>query len=159
MQTASVTTVKKELKHLPKEDLESLCLKLTKFKKENKEYISYLLFESEFESEFIESVKNEVSILFQEINPDSYFYMKKTIRKILRLIKKYIRFSKIKSTEVELLIHFCKEMNQVRPTIKRNAVLTNMYDRQVEIIGKTIDKLHDDLQFDYREDLEMLMGA
>lgn len=151
MKTASITEIKKDLKHRTPEELQDLCLHLAKFKKETKELLTYLLFEADHEASFIEVVKEEVSLLFQEINTDSYYFIKKSVRKILRLTKKYIRFSKIKQTEVELLIHFTNEMLQLRPTIKHNTVLTNIYAKQIEIIQKSISKLHPDLQFDYED--------
>lgn len=151
MKTASISEIKKDLKHKSSEELQVLCLQMAKFKKESKEYLTYLLFEAEHEEAFISTVKDEVSLLFQEINVDSYYYVKKSVRKILRQTKKYIRFSKIKKTEVELLIHFTNEMLALRPTIKHNTVLTNMYAKQIEIAQKAVKQLHPDLQFDYQE--------
>ena len=92
MKTASITEIKKDLKHKTPEELQELCLLLSKYKKESKEYLTYLLFEADNEERFIETVKEEVSLLFQEINVDSYYYVKKSVRKILRLTKKYVRF-------------------------------------------------------------------
>ena len=154
MKTASISDIKKDLKHRSSEELQELCLQLAKYKKESKEYLTYLLFEAENEERFIDSVKEEVSLQFQEINIDSYYYIKKSVRKILRLTKKYIRFSKLKRTEVELLIHFTDEMLKLRPSIKQNTVLLNMYAKQIELAQKAVLKLHPDLQFDYLELLE-----
>ena len=39
--------------------------------------------------------------LFEGINTDSYYYIRKSVRKILSQIKKFIRYSKKKETEVE----------------------------------------------------------
>lgn len=154
MKTASISEIKKDLKHKSVEELQELCLQLAKFKKESKEYLTYLLFEADFEEAFIESVKNEMTILFQEINVDSYFYIKKSVRKILRLTKKYIRFSKKKQTEVELLLHFTKEMKSLKPSIRHNTVLTNIYNKQLEIAQKALGALHPDLQFEYKDHFE-----
>ncbi|MFK8039525.1 MAG: hypothetical protein AB8B74_14625 [Crocinitomicaceae bacterium] len=154
MKTASITEIKKDLKHQSPEDLQELCLKLARFKKETKEYLTYLLFEAENEDIFINTVKSEVSVLFQEINQDSYYFVKKSVRKILRLTKKYIRFSKLKQTEVKLLIHFTNEMLLLKPSIKYNTVLTNIYNKQIEIAQKAVSQLHPDLQFDYIDLLE-----
>ncbi|HBS11973.1 MAG TPA: hypothetical protein DEO36_05420, partial [Flavobacteriaceae bacterium] len=107
MKTATVSQLKNELKYQSQEELLELCLQLSKFKKENKELLTYLLFEADDEDAFIQGVKEETSELFGQINTSSYFYIKKSVRKILRIIKKYIRYSKKKETEVELLLHFC----------------------------------------------------
>ncbi|MCA0153920.1 hypothetical protein [Winogradskyella vincentii] len=154
MKIESIVTIKKELKHLPKEDLLALCLRLGRFKKENKALLTYLLFESHDEDGYVASVKNTLDELFETMNTDSYFYMKKTIRKILRQIRTYNRYSNKKSTEVELLLYFCERLNSLTPSIHRNRTLSNLYHRQVVSIQKKITALHEDLQYDYTIQLE-----
>lgn len=156
MKIESIVTIKKELKHLTQEELLELCLRLGKFKKENKALLTYLLFESHDEDGYIVSVKASLDELFKGINTDSYFYMKKTIRKILREIRVYSRYSLKKTTEVELLLYFCEQMNTLKPSIHRNTTLSNLYDRQVISIKKKISVLHEDLQYDYNLQLEAL---
>ena len=156
MKIESIVTIKKELQHLPKEDLLELCLRLGKFKKENKALLTYLLFESHDEDGYIASVKSTLDELFDGMNTDSYFYMKKTIRKILRQIRVYSRYSKKKSTEVELLLYFCERLNELRPSIHRNRTLSNLYERQIISLKKKISVLHEDLQYDYNLQLEEL---
>jgi predicted nucleotide-binding protein (sugar kinase/HSP70/actin superfamily) len=156
MKIESIVTIKKELQHLPKEDLLSLCLRLGKFKKENKALLTYLLFEAHDEDGYVSSVKSTLDELFDGMNTDSYFYMKKTIRKILRQIRTYSRYSSKKSTEVELLIYFCERLNELRPSIHRNRTLSNLYERQIISIKKKITSLHEDLQYDYSMQLNEL---
>jgi hypothetical protein len=155
MKTATVTKLKKELKHHSQKELIELCLRLSKFKKENKELLTYLLFETN-EPLFIESVKEEITELFKEINTSSYFYIKKSVRKILRITKKYIRYSQNKETEIELLLHFNQQLKKVKRPIARNVTLQNIFDRQIITIKKSILKLHEDLQYDYNLELEEL---
>lgn len=156
MKIESIITIKKELQHLPKEDLLALCLRLGKFKKENKALLTYLLFEAHDEDGYVSSVKSTLDELFDGINTDSYFYMKKTIRKILRQIRTYSRYSSKKSTEVELLLYFCERLNELRPSIHRNRTLSNLYERQIISIKKKITGLHEDLQYDYSIQLNEL---
>jgi hypothetical protein len=156
MKAVSVVTIKKELQHRSPEELMELCLRLSKFKKENKELLTYLLFESHDETGYIETVKQEINDQFETINTDSYFYIKKSVRKILRNIKKYARYSLKKETEVELLLYFCSILKDFKPSIKRNVTLTNIYDRQILTIKKIVMTLHEDLQYDYNLALEEL---
>jgi len=149
MKTATVIELKKELQHLSQTELIEACLVLSKFKKENKELLTYLLFESSNEELFKQGVKEEIKNEFSTINCASYFYMKKSVRKILRITKKYIRYSKNKETEIELLLHFCEELKNLKPSIFRNISLNNIYDRQLLFIKKNLTKLHEDLQYDY----------
>ena len=104
MKTATVRELKNELQYRSQTELVELCLRLSKFKKENKELLTYLLFEQLDEDAFILGVKREIASDFELINRNSYFYIKKSVRKILRNTKKYIRYSQKKETEVELLI-------------------------------------------------------
>ncbi|MGB5417810.1 hypothetical protein [Algibacter sp.] len=156
MKAVSAVTIKKELQHQSKEELITLCLRLSRFKKENKELLTYLLFESEHESGYIESVKEYMDNEFEIINRDSYFYIRKSVRKILRNVKKFVRYSQSKETEAELLIYFCAILKDFSPTIKRSTQLQNMYNRQILLAKKIVSGLHEDLQYDYNLMLEDL---
>jgi len=159
MKAVSVVTIRKELKFKTKDELETLCLRLSRFKKENKELLTYLLFEAHDEEGYIETVKAEIDEQFEEINTNNFYYIKKSVRKILRNVKKYIRYSLNKETEVALLLYFCKRLKMMRPSISRNTTLTNLYDRNVEAVTKKILKLHEDLQYDYGEVLKDLNNS
>lgn len=158
MKAVSVVNIKKELQHHSTEELMELCLRLSKFKKENKELLTYLLFESHNESGYIDTVKQEVDEQFSNINTDSYFYIKKSVRKILRNIKKYARYSLKKETEVELILYFCHKLKTFKPSITTNVTLTNIYERQIVMIKKIVATLHEDLQYDYNLALDELQN-
>lgn len=156
MKAAGVKAIKEELNSRSREELAELCLKLSKFKKENKELLTYLLFESENENLFIKSIQDEIDIGFKEINRKSYYFIKKSIRKILRNTKKNIRYSKKKQTEVELLLFFCKKLKEFEPSISKSIPLTRILDREILKIKKIILLLHPDLQYDYESEIELI---
>lgn len=156
MKAASLKELKTELNQRSSQELLELCLRLSKFKKENKELLTYLLFESTDEEAYIQSIKAQIDNAFETINTKTFYYIKKTVRKILREVKKYIRYSQKKDTEVELLLYFCEKLKNMEPSIKRNTALTNLYQRQIQIIKKQISTLHEDLQHDYTLELEAL---
>tara|TARA_R110000868_G_scaffold410962_4_gene701126 strand:+ start:6236 stop:6712 length:477 start_codon:yes stop_codon:yes gene_type:complete len=156
VKAVSVATIKKELQFRSSEELTELCLRLAKFKKENKELLTYLLFESDNEDEYIETVKLFIDEQFEVININSYFYIKKSVRKILRNIKKFARYSLKKETEVELLLYFCQKLKTFKPSIKNNVTLTNILERQILLIKKIVLTLHEDLQYDYKLMLDEL---
>ena len=156
MKAATVIQLRKELETLDEYYLRELCLRLARFKIENKELLTYLLFESEDEDFYVNGIKEQVDKLFEEINKKSYFYIKKSVRKILRLLKKYARYSNSKETEVELLIYYCYKLKTLNPSISNNLTLTKIFLKQTENIEKKIIKLHEDLQFDFRERLKQL---
>jgi hypothetical protein len=156
METASVAQIKKELKSLSKEDLLEHCLRVAKYKKENKELLSYLLFEAHDEQQYIEDIKEEIALDFSRILDINTYYIKKSVRKILRNVNKKAKYSGIKTTEVELLIFFCEKMKERGFNSMKHMVLLNIYDRQLEKIRKLISGLHEDLQYDYHSMLESL---
>jgi len=158
MKAAGVKAIKDELKMRSREDLMELCLNLSKFKKENKELITYLLFEANDENYFIQTIKDEINTEFEEVNRKSYYFIKKSIRKILRTTKKNIRYSKKKQTEIELLLFFCKKLKTFTPSINKSVPLTNIFDREMERIKKTVSALDPDLQYDYGLEIESIQN-
>ena len=156
MKAASVKELKEELHNCSQQQLLELCLRLSKFKKENKELLTYLLFESYDEEAYIENVKIEIDTQFDLINRKTYYFIKKGVRKILSELKKYIRYSQKKETEIDLLIYFCLKLKNFSPSINRNATLQNLYQRQIGMIEMAVATLHEDLQSDYRQELEAL---
>lgn len=156
MKTATISQIKKELALYSKEELVTVCLDLGKFKKDNKELMSYLLFEKNNEEQYIAELKIEIENEFLVINTSSYYFIKKSVRKILRIVKKHIKYSKKKETEVELLIHFCEQLNKLKPSRKNNVTLTNLYERQVLLLEKANNTLHEDLQYDFEDRIEQL---
>ncbi len=157
MKPVTIKKIKDELHYKSSQELIELCLKLSKFKKENKELLSYLLFDVGDEATYIYNVNEYSTLLFGDINTKSFFYIRKSVRKILKLTKKYIRYSKKKETEVELLLHFCKELKKVSPSISKSPRLLNVYNRQLILIKKAIATLHEDLQYDYQLEFDKLL--
>jgi hypothetical protein len=156
MQTATLAEIRRELKMRSPREVTEICLRLARFKKDNKELMTYLLFEAQNEQAYIIGVKQEMDRMMSEINPRHLYYAKKSLRKMLRQLNKYIRYSGDKRTHVELLIHFCEILGKSDIPIERSTVIRNIYERQKVKIEKTIASLHDDLQADYISELERL---
>ena len=132
MKAVTIKQLKDELTHKSANELKDLCLHLSRFKKENKELLVYLLFESHNEDAYIQSIKEQMDLQFSEINIKSFFYIRKSVRKILTLTKKYIRYSKKKETETELLLYFCKKLKNFKPSIQRSQRLQNVFDASLK---------------------------
>jgi hypothetical protein len=129
---------------------------LGKYKVENKELLSYLLFEAADEDGYIAYIKTNMDLQFEVINRESYYYIKKSVRKILRLTKRFIKYSKKLETETSLLIHFCENLKKMEPSYLNNQVLMNMFSRQISLIEKNIDKMHEDLRYDFEKEISTL---
>ncbi len=156
MKAASISEIKNELSLVSPAKLLDLCVRLAKYKKDNKELLSYLLFDAHDESAYIENVKQEMDSLFGEINQSNLYFAKKSLRKILRLTNKYIRYTGSKQAEAELLLHYCASFIDSGISFKKNVALTNLLQGQLKKIEKVIATMHEDLQYDYLKQLNML---
>ena len=154
MKASTLNELKKELQTLPPEQVIELCIRLGKYKKDNKELLTYLLFESIDEEAFITNVKAEIDAGFAEMNKSTLYFAKKSIRKILRFVTKYIRYSGSKQTAAELLIYFCKTLKESGIPIEGSTAMVNLYHAQIKKINTALEDMHEDLQYDYRKMLE-----
>ncbi|HTI61486.1 hypothetical protein [Mucilaginibacter sp.] len=148
--------IKKEIQFQDKTVLMELVLRLARYKKENKELLAYLLFEADNDRGFIDSVIAENGFMFSQL-PSNNYQMAKSMRKILRLLNKYIKFMGSKEAEIEFLLSFCR--NYIQYADKRGSYkpMRLILTRQLEKIKKTIEKLHEDLQFDYTQDYNAML--
>jgi len=157
MDTITLSGLKKELSLLPTKDVVEICMKLARYKKENKELLHYLLHYEHNEHDYIETVKKEITFFFNESTYFTTVLTKKKIRKILNITNKFIKYSKHKQTEVELRIHFCTEIKKTDNLKYADKSLLNLYQRQLLKINKALEKLHEDLQHDYLEEIKSLV--
>ena len=156
MKAASVAEIKQQLKTLDQKGLMDLCLRLARYKKENKELLTFLLYEANDLPHYIASVNEELDAIFAGVNTSSVFFAKKTIRKALRTANRYIRYAGDKTVEVEVLLHFCTNFKGLRLDWRNSTLLSKIYFAQVKKIGAAIDSLHEDLQYDYRRSVDRL---
>jgi hypothetical protein len=156
MKAASVNDIKKELKEKKPSELVELCLRLARFKKDNKELLTFLLFEADDLEAYIRHVQQHTEEQFAEINTSHLYYAKKSLRKILRGINKHIRYTGSKQAETELLMHFCVTLKDSGIKFQKNTALKNLYDGQVKKVKAAIKAMHEDLQYDYLRQLDEL---
>ena len=156
MKTATVHELKQELQSVAPGRLLELCLRLAKFKKENKELLTYLLFESHNEEEYVTSVKLLIDEGFAELGSTNLYLTKKSLRKILRVTNKYIRYTGSKQVEATLLIYFSAKLKSSRIPCQKSTVLTNLYQQQLKKIEAAVQTLHEDLQYDYQKEVDAL---
>ncbi len=156
MKAATINELKQELQNTTSVKITELCLRLARFKKENKELLTYLLFEAHDTTGYIENVKAAMDDQFEDVNKSNVYFIKKTLRKILRTANKYSRYSGLPNVEIELLLYFCIRMKELNIPINKNPVLTNIYNNQLKKITKTVATLHEDLQYDYLREINKL---
>ncbi|HVF96475.1 MAG TPA: hypothetical protein VM871_04105 [Flavisolibacter sp.] len=157
MKAASAQEIKTVLKNLEAKELAELCLRLARYKKENKELLTFLLFEANDLAGYINGVNEEIDHAFTTVNTASVYFAKKGIRKALRMANKYIRYAGSKTTEVEILLHYCTNFKGLKLSWQRSTLLSNIYNAQIKKIAAAISTLHEDLQYDYRRTLQRLV--
>ena len=156
MNTASLPEVKKEIHTLDVASVQALCMRLAKYRRENKELLSYLLFEAHNEQAYVENVKEELKELFRAVPASNIYLTKKILRKIIRFANKQIKYSGIKQTEMDVRIFFCAKMKESKIPLQPGTVLYNLYQQQVKRIEAAYGNLPEDLQTDYEHELKCI---
>jgi copper chaperone CopZ len=149
MKAATVHEIKEALQALPPNKLVDITLRLAKFKKENKELLSYLLFESEETDRYVGELKLEMEAEFASMNVSHVYFAKKTLRKILRNVNKQARYIGNKESETALLLHYLRLLKDSGLPVQKTPVLMNLYLTQLKKTKKLIESLHEDLQYEY----------
>lgn len=149
MTFASLAEIKKELQQTDSDVFQSLCLRLAKYKKENKELLGYLLFESQDEASYVRQVKEDIDAQFEELKGRNLYIVKKMLRKTLRFANRHIKYSDRDETDLELRIYFCEKVKAAKIPLGNSPALFNLYQGQLKKINTILAKLPEDLQSDY----------
>ena len=156
MKAAGVPEIKTELKNRSATELLEICLRLARAKKENKELLSYLLFDSYDADGYISQLKAEIDEAISSSNRHNWYILKKQLRKLLSVVNKHLKFMASKAAEAEVLLHFCHSIQLHSIPIKKTNALTNIYEAQLKKAAAAISTLHEDLQYDFQQQLQRL---
>jgi len=156
MNPASIEDIKKELKELPPKKVLDLTLRLARFKKENKELLTYLLFESHDEAGYITTLEADMDEQFAGVDPSPVSKAKKEYRKILRGINRQIKYIGNKSAGVELLLYFSAKLKEQETSL--HPKLQTIFFQQLAKAEKLLPQVEEDLQFDFRQKIDLLRG-
>lgn len=148
--------LKAQLKQLDEAELQQLVIRLARFKKENKEFLSYILFMEADTRQYIKDVGLETEELFRQMKGNTLYQCMKSLRKVIRQLTKYIRFASNKVVETELLLLCCRCMQQHFGNIEDSVQLQRLYDRVWLRAEKALAALHEEKQSDYRAELKEL---
>ena len=156
MDTASIKQLKDTLSTLGREALIGLLLRMVKFKKENKELLTFLLFEADDLDAYVYEITLLIKDEFENYRLKTAYYKRKGCRRVLRMLKKYIKYSADKEVEVRLLLAYVSMVAESK-TFINDRVIQKIALRQLLLAEKSIVKLHEDLQYEYKLELEELM--
>ena len=149
MKAASISQLKKELAKLDHVELLDVCVRLAKFKVESKELLTYLLTRADNEVAYATELCDEID---ESLSMSGKIH-KKTLRKVVRWMDKSLRFSGDKETELQVRIHFCRRIKEMRISFGTCRVSANMYATQLKKINIALEKVHPDLRFDFNQQL------
>ena len=156
MDTASIKQLKDTLSTLGREELTRLLLRIVKFKKENKELLTFLLFEADDLDAYVYEISLEIKDEFENYRLKTAYYKRKGCRRILRMLKKYIKYAADKEVEVRLLLAYVAILAESK-TFITDRVIQKIAFRQLLLAEKSIVKLHEDLQYEYRLEFKELI--
>jgi hypothetical protein len=150
-----LSDLKKELLELSKPELIQLCLRVAKLKRENKELLAYLIFDSDDPLFYAQKLKPEIKEVFEQPFQHAY-YLTKSIRKAMRLITKYYRFTSNKQGETELLIYLVEEFYLSWRNEYRYQALGKVIYRCLEKAQSNLKKIDEDFRADFENPINEL---
>jgi hypothetical protein len=158
MKIASLAEIKKELQHLSQKELIEVITDLSKFSTDNKLFLYFKLYGREQPDLFAEMVQEELINDFRNGNQRNAHYAKKSAQAIRRKLNKYLKFTKDKPTQIDLISFFCEMLYEYGYLMYRHPVIENLYLLQVGKVERLIGQMHEDLQFDYRDKVRELQS-
>ncbi len=158
MKAAGTQQIKEELKSLSQKAVMELCLRLIRYKKENKELLSYILFDAHDRQSYVNAIRHELDEEFAALPRNSRYLAKKGLRSMLRNIAKYSRYMGEKEAEAQLRLHFCQNMKQQGMAASIHGAHYKLFAAQLSKLQNLVDELHEDLQFDFQKQLNELTG-
>ncbi len=156
MKAASISQLKEELNALSQKEVTALCLRLARYKKENKELLAFLLFDAQDVEGYLQTIKNEINDAFWNLPRQNWYLYKKGLRKILKDIQKHSRHIGTKEAQAAMLLHFCQNMKNSGMPFQQHTAVNNIYLTHLKKLNTLVEEIHEDLQYDYRKQLNAL---
>lgn len=156
MNSPKLAELKKELNFHELHEMKELCLRLAKYKTENKELLNYLLFYQDRKQDYVNEVKGLLEAEFEELHP-SIYYVSKQLRKLTRIMNKHIKYIGEKDKEAELVLCFSELFIHHPISNTSHKALIGLLFRQLKRLIKLIPRLEEDLQFDYQQQYEAVL--
>ena len=155
MHLFSLQEQKKELQQLSKTELEAICLRFARFKKENKELLEFVLFHQGDPQAYADALKKDLEEVFKSLTGANYADAKK-LRKITKALNKHSKYMQNPALEADLWIWFCYAYCDSMAAKSTAQVIRNFFVKAVLKVEKIQSKVHEDLAFDIAQELEKI---
>ncbi len=159
MKAATLKQIRTGLEDLPHNEVVDICIRLGRLKLENKELLTYMVFEAADEQGYVNSVKETLHTMFTEVNVKNLYFLKKNLRKILRVANRFIKYSGNIETEVQVLLYILQEIKDLRVDLNKSQQLMKLYSTLISRCRKEVEKMHEDLQYDYKKQFNSVAGV
>lgn len=159
MSPASVEDIKKELQRLPPKKVLELTLRLARFKKENKELLTYLLFEAGDEQGYVQSLQFEIDEQLQRISKAPSATVKKQLRRITTLINRQSKYIGNKASSAELHLYLCFGLLNHPEKLLTITSANTIFHQQLNKASRLVPLLEEDLQHDFQLKIDQLNRA
>ncbi len=160
--------LKKEILSLPTKEKDKLLLRLVAKDKVLTEHLHFLLLEDESNlSDRVAFIKNEIANVLEELHTTPKTSAKDTLlvlRKLTKQINHFYKVTKAEFEEIELkLMMFNTSPMKFRfkvhsLTKNHEALLASYIVKAILIVLRKFEKLHEDLQFDLKEQVNELLA-
>lgn len=154
----SLAALKKELGALDRTELVNICARLARYKKENKELLAYLLMYADDPMLYAEKVKPMLDEPFDAPYHSAWAFSKR-LRKALRSITKYQRFTGSLRGEAELSIYLLQRCDADWRAKVNHAGIQRIVLRTIAKTADLIQKMEEDYRSDYTEILNELKSS
>lgn len=151
-----ITEIKKAINFLDEKELKTLLLDIIGFATDNKRFAYFKLNEQQDEGFFLAETKELLLQEFGKCHHTNYWTAKKLLQKLRGTLNKLIKFTKHKDQQLELIIYFCQQTEEFGYLRYRHPVIQNLFAVQLRRAESLVSKLHEDLQYDYEQQLEEL---
>ena len=118
--------------------------------------LSYVLFEAQDEQQYVETLKESLKELFEEVNVKTLYIAMKNLRKIIRLANRFLKYTSIKESHVQIYMFILQEILALDLNLSRSTSLLKIYSSLKNKLSNLIGELHEDLQYDYMRHFEAL---
>ncbi|SOD20551.1 hypothetical protein [Pedobacter xixiisoli] len=160
--------LKKEILALPVKEKDKLLLRLVAKDKVLTEHLHFLLLEDESNlSDRVAFIKNEITDVLEDLNTTPKTSAKDALLLLRKLTKQINHFYKVtkadfEEIELKLMMFNASPMNfrfKVHSLTKNHEqLLANYVVKSILIVLRKFEKLHEDLQFDLKEEVNKLLA-
>ncbi|MFM7709422.1 MAG: hypothetical protein ACKO5C_00765 [Ferruginibacter sp.] len=153
-----VQELRKRTADLQTSELIQLLSRLMRFKRENKELVAYELFVRDQPEVWFSEIRESFNSELETMNTSHPYFMKKTMRKLIRRAKTYARYAGDPAIESELFCGLLEVFNEHHLHVHPSDIVRKIYYDTFTRLEKNISKLHEDLQYDFERRLADLSG-